>query len=175
MLPVPSAMLDGRKISKLGASRRSARSVATDDVEHDDGLSADNLPTIRYEPSQKEIEIHIKEMTGTEDMPKRCFVIKDGARVRLEPDGRKCRTCPRKHDNWDPVWLAVFRRYQQLDQQQQHNNSNTNQPVGVDVDTSTHELVVKQHSNNSNTNQPVGVDVDTSTHELLEKQQYQQQ
>ena len=120
MLPPPSSMLDGRKVSKLGVSRRSARSVATanDDIDHDDGLPDDVLPTVKYDPSAKEVEQHIKDMKGTEDMPKCLIRVRDGVRIRLVPDGRKCRLCPRRDNSWDPVWLALFRRHQQLHQRQ---------------------------------------------------------
>ena len=118
MLPVPSAMLDGRKMSKHGASRRSAASVAT--LDNDDVLTIDTLPSVSYDPSVKEIESAIKDMKGTEDMPKhRHTVDKDGNPILLRPDGRKCRLCPRRDDQWDPVWLSKFRRHQQLHQRQQ--------------------------------------------------------
>ena len=124
MLP-PSKMLDGRKISKHGASRRSAASIAPSIDDRDDALPADILPSMKYDPSVKDIERDIKEMLGTEDMPKCTFITKNGSRIRLAPDGRKCRLCARKDDSWDPVWLSVFRRHQQLhhrQHQQQHNN-----------------------------------------------------
>ena len=118
MLPVPSAMLDGRKMSKHGASRRSAASVVT--LDNDDVLLIDTLPSVSYDPSEKEIESAIKDMKGTEDMPKyRHTVNKDGNPILLRPDGRKCRLCPRRDDQWDPVWLSKFRRHQQLHQRQQ--------------------------------------------------------
>ena len=118
MLPVPSAMLDGRKMSKHGASRRSAGSVVT--LDNDDVLLIDTLPSVSYDPSVKEIESDIKDMKGTEDMPKyRHTVNKDGNPILLRPDGRKCRLCSRRDDQWDPVWLAKFRRHQQLHQRQQ--------------------------------------------------------
>ena len=118
MLPVPSAMLDGRKMSKQGASRRSAASVAPSIDDLDDALPAHILPSVKYDPSVKEIESDIKDMQGTEHMPKCLILVKDGGRLRLAPDGRKCRLCPRRDDSWDPVWLAVFRRDQQFHHRQ---------------------------------------------------------
>ena len=118
MLP-PSKMLDGRKISRHGAfTRRSAASIAPSVDDRDDALPADILPSMKYDPSVKDIERDIKEMLGTEDMPKCTFITKNGSRIRLAPDGRKCRLCPRRDDSWDPVWLAVFRRDQQFHHRQ---------------------------------------------------------
>ena len=118
MLPVPSVMLDGRKMSKHGASRRSAASIAPSIDDRDDALPADILPSTKYDPSEQDIDKHIKEMLGTEDMPKCTFITKNGSRIRLATDGRKCRLCPRRDDSWDPVWLAVFRRDQQFHHRQ---------------------------------------------------------
>ena len=119
MLP-PSKMLDGRKISRHGAfARRSAATIAPSVDDRDDALPADILPSTKYDPSEQDIDKHIKEMLGTEDMPKCAFITKNGSRIRLAPDGRKCRLCPRRDDSWDPVWLSKFRRHQQLHQRQQ--------------------------------------------------------
>ena len=69
LLAVPSVMLDGRKLSKHGASRSSVNSSAN--AGNDTGRSepAGKLPTNipLCIPSEEEVDIHVKEIKRTED------------------------------------------------------------------------------------------------------------
>ena len=107
VLPLLIDALEGRKLSRSGASARSLRS------EGNDNLPPPSEPDKRIgtnpDLSEQELDAIIKDMKGSDDMPQELFVMVNNKQIEQLPDGRTCRLCPRRDDQWDPVYLAVFR------------------------------------------------------------------